>query len=177
MNTQMNSRTDQASGSALVASLQAIVQKLNAIPYSVIALIARAATFSVFFRSGTQKLSDWNSTLLLFQNEYHVPVLPPNIAAYMAASLELGASTLVLVGLCTRVSVTALLGMTAVSLTISAVYLAGGLVDRPGQVLGGLVRRIYLDGIRAKGDGTGVRVVAESPAVRLKPRDLRRGVP
>jgi putative oxidoreductase len=114
MNTQMNSRTDQASGSALVTSLQAIVQKLNAIPYSVIALIARAATFSVFFRSGTQKLSDWNSTLLLFQNEYHVPVLPPNIAAYMAASLELGASTLVLIGLCTRVSVTALLGMTAV---------------------------------------------------------------
>jgi putative oxidoreductase len=114
MNTQMNSRTDQASGSSLVAALQAIVQRLNAIPYSVIALIARAATFSVFFRSGTQKLSDWNSTLLLFQNEYHVPVLPPNIAAYMAASLELGASTLVLIGLCTRVSVTALLGMTTV---------------------------------------------------------------
>ena len=114
MNIPMNSRTDQASGSSLGASLQAIVQKLNAFPYSVIALIARAATFSVFFRSGTQKLSDWNSTLLLFQNEYHVPVLPPNIAAYMAASLELGASTLVLIGLCTRVSVTALLGMTAV---------------------------------------------------------------
>jgi putative oxidoreductase len=114
MNTETNTRTDQASGSSWVASLQAIVQKLNAIPYSVIALIARAATFSVFFRSGTQKLSDWNSTLLLFQNEYHVPVLPPNIAAYIAASLELGASTLVLIGLCTRVSVTALLGMTAV---------------------------------------------------------------
>ncbi len=40
---------------------------LNAIPYSVIALIARAATFSVFFRSGTQKLSDWNATLMLFE--------------------------------------------------------------------------------------------------------------
>jgi putative oxidoreductase len=91
-----------------------LVARLDAIPYSVIALIARAATFSVFFRSGMQKLSDWNSTLLLFQNEYHVPVLPPNIAAYMAASLELGGSTLVLIGLFTRVSVTALLGMTAV---------------------------------------------------------------
>ena len=90
------------------------MQKLNAIPYSVIALIARAATFSVFFRSGTQKLSDWNATLMLFQNEYHVPVLPPNVAAYLAASLELGGSTLVLIGLCTRASVTALLGMTAV---------------------------------------------------------------
>ena len=64
---------------------------LEAIPYSVIALLARIATFSVFLRSGLQKLSDWNSTLLLFQNEYHVPVLPPNVAAYMAAGLESGA--------------------------------------------------------------------------------------
>ena len=114
MNTQLGSRTSPTSGSTLVALLQAIVRRLNAIPYSVIALIARAATFSVFFRSGTQKLSDWNATLQLFQNEYHVPVLPPSLAAYMAASLELGASTLVLVGLFTRAGVTALLGMTAV---------------------------------------------------------------
>src|ERR1700722_9522170 len=90
------------------------LELLDSIPYSVIALIARAATFSVFFRSGTQKLSDWNSTLMLFQNEYHVPVLPPNPAAYMAPSLELGGSTLVLIGLFTRASVTALLGMTTV---------------------------------------------------------------
>ena len=87
---------------------------LNAIPYSVIALIARAATFSVFFRSGTQKLSDWSATLMLFENEYHVPVLPPHIAAYMAASMELGGSILVLVGLATRLSVLALLGMVLV---------------------------------------------------------------
>ena len=100
-----------SSGTTLV---QTIVQKLNAIPYSAIALIARAATFSVFFRSGTQKLSDWSATLMLFQNEYHVPILPPNLAAYLAASLELGGSTLVLVGLFTRASVTALLGMTTV---------------------------------------------------------------
>jgi putative oxidoreductase len=84
---------------------------LNAIPYSVIALIARAATFSVFFRSGMQKLSDWNSTLLLFENEYHVPVLPPHFAAYIAAGLELGASVLILIGLATRLSALALLGM------------------------------------------------------------------
>jgi putative oxidoreductase len=114
MTTQMDSQMNAATGSGGVALLQGIVAKLNAIPYSVIALIARAATFSVFFRSGTQKLSDWNSTLLLFQNEYHVPVLPPNIAAYMAASLELGGSTLVLIGLFTRAGVTALLGMTTV---------------------------------------------------------------
>jgi putative oxidoreductase len=90
------------------------IRALNAIPYSVIALIARAATFSVFWRSGTQKLSDWNSTLLLFENEYHVPILPPHFAAYMSASLELGGATLVLVGLFTRLTVLALLGMVLV---------------------------------------------------------------
>jgi len=87
---------------------------LNAIPYSAIALIARAATFSVFFRSGTQKLSDWSATLMLFENEYHVPVLPPHVAAYMAAGMELGGSILILLGLATRLSVLALLGMVLV---------------------------------------------------------------
>ena len=110
----MNLAPAAAAASSGTTLVQTIVQKLNAIPYSAIALIARAATFSVFFRSGTQKLSDWSSTLLLFQNEYHVPILAPNVAAYLAASLELGGSTLVLIGLFTRASVTALLGMTAV---------------------------------------------------------------
>jgi putative oxidoreductase len=93
--------------------IRAGIGALNAVPYDVIALIARAATFSVFIRSGTQKLSDWSSTLLLFQNEYHTPVLPPVVAAYAATALELGCSSLILVGLLTRVSTLLLLGMTA----------------------------------------------------------------
>ncbi len=92
--------------------IRAGIGALDAVPYDVIALIARAATFSVFIRSGTQKLSDWSSTLLLFQNEYHTPVLPPVVAAYMATTLELGCSSLILVGLLTRVSTLLLLGMT-----------------------------------------------------------------
>jgi putative oxidoreductase len=114
MNTRMNPALNRASAPSNDSVPRRIVQKLDAIPYSLIALIARAATFSVFFRSGALKLSDWNSTLMLFRNEYHVPLLPPDIAAYLAAGLELGASTLVLVGLLARVSVAALLGMTAV---------------------------------------------------------------
>lgn len=86
---------------------------LDATPYDVIALICRAATFSVFWRSGTQKLSDWSATLALFQNEYHTPLLPPDVAAYTAAALELGCSSLILVGLLTRMSTLLLLGMTA----------------------------------------------------------------
>jgi putative oxidoreductase len=100
--------------SPLTRILRAGVAGLDAVPYDVIALVARAATFSVFIRSGTQKLSDWNSTLLLFQNEYHVPVLPPVFAAYMATTMELGCSSLILAGLVTRVSTLLLLGMTLV---------------------------------------------------------------
>ena len=88
------------------------IAALNAIPEDVLSLIARAATFSVFWRSGTQKLSDWSATLALFQNEYHTPVLPPVVAAYAATTLEIGCSSLILVGLMTRVSTLLLLGMT-----------------------------------------------------------------
>jgi putative oxidoreductase len=87
---------------------------LNSIPYSLVALIARLATFSVFFRSGTQKLADWQSTLLLFEHEYHVPVIPPLFAAYLAAGLELSCSVLVLAGLLTRVAALLLLGLVLV---------------------------------------------------------------
>ncbi len=97
----------------LAKPVRAAVAALNAAPYDVLALIARAATFSVFWRSGTQKLSDWSSTLALFQNEYHTPILPPVVAAYAATTLEIGCSSLVLVGLMTRVSTLLLLGMTA----------------------------------------------------------------
>lgn len=51
---------------------------------------------------------------MLFENEYHVPVLPPHVAAYMAAGLELSGSILILMGLATRLSVLALLGMVLV---------------------------------------------------------------
>jgi putative oxidoreductase len=99
---------------SLAKPISAAIGALNAVPYDVIALICRAATFSVFIRSGTQKLLDWNSTLLLFQNEYHTPVLPPDVAAYTATTLEIGCSSLILAGLLTRVSTFLLLGMVAV---------------------------------------------------------------
>ncbi len=93
---------------------QRLLGALNKIPYSVLVLFARAATFSVFIHSGLQKLSDWNATLQLFHDEYRVPILPPDIAAYMAASMELGLSSLVLIGLFARVSALGLLSMVSV---------------------------------------------------------------
>ena len=90
------------------------INRLNQIPYSLLALVARAATFSVFWRAGSQKLDDWNATLGLFETEYHVPILPPHVAAVMALCMELSGSTLILLGLGTRAAALMLLGMVSV---------------------------------------------------------------
>ncbi len=62
------------------------------------ALAVRLYLFRVFFVSGLLKLRDWGSTLYLFANEYHVPVLPPAVAAVMGAGGELIFSVLLLLG-------------------------------------------------------------------------------
>jgi putative oxidoreductase len=94
--------------------LSTLRRKLEAIPYSLLALVARIAVFVVFYRSGSVKLDDWAGTLTLFTEEYKVPVLPPQVAAYLATGMELGGSFLVLAGLCTRPVTFLLLGMVAV---------------------------------------------------------------
>lgn len=54
---------------------------------------------NVFFKSGLTKVSNWDSTLYLFSDVYHVPLLSPEVAATMAASAELGLSALLVFGL------------------------------------------------------------------------------
>jgi len=97
--------------SGLVARVIALLER---IPYSLLALLARCAGASVFWHSGSVKLDDWQGTLRLFEDEYKVPLIAPHIAAYMAAGMELGGSVLLLVGLATRATAIAYLGMIAV---------------------------------------------------------------
>ncbi|MGA9853657.1 MAG: DoxX family protein [Gammaproteobacteria bacterium] len=42
-----------------------------------------------FFRAGLVKIADMQSTISLFQNIYHVPLLPPVAAAYIGTAVEL----------------------------------------------------------------------------------------
>jgi putative oxidoreductase len=56
----------------------------------------------VFFRSGWLKISNWDTTLILFENEYHVPLLSPHVAAVMGTMGELGLSVLLALGLAGR---------------------------------------------------------------------------
>jgi putative oxidoreductase len=68
----------------------------------------------VFWNSGTTKLASWDTTLQLFTDEYRLPLLPPELAAYMAASIELTTPVLLVLGLLTRPAAFVLLGMTSV---------------------------------------------------------------
>jgi putative oxidoreductase len=86
------------------------------IPGDLIAIAARIGIATTFLRSGLQKLDGWNNgnTLALFTDEYKLPVIPPEIAAYMATALELSMPVLILSGFLTRFAALALLGMTLV---------------------------------------------------------------
>jgi putative oxidoreductase len=87
------------------------------IPYSVIALVARFAAASVFWRSGRTKVSGWSlreETFVLFREEYKVPLLPPDLAAYLATTAEHVFPILLVVGFASRLSALGLFGMTMV---------------------------------------------------------------
>lgn len=87
---------------------------LDAIPYALLAIPLRLAVATVFWNSGTTKLANWDAALQLFAEEYQVPVLPPELAATVAASIELSTPVLLVLGLLTRPAAAVLLGMTAV---------------------------------------------------------------
>lgn len=67
------------------------------------AWLARAYAAQVFFLSGLTKLRDWGITLALFQDDYKVPLLPPELAAVMGTAGELALPVLLLLGLGGRV--------------------------------------------------------------------------
>jgi len=73
----------------------------------------------VFFRSGLLKIGNWSGTLYLFSNEYHVPLLPPEVAAVVGAFGELAFPPLLALGLATRF---AALSMTFVNIVAVASY-------------------------------------------------------
>ncbi len=88
------------------------------IGHALLALTARVAIAAIFFLSGRTKvegvLDVTEGAYTLFREEYKVPLVPPEIAAHLAAYAEHLFPVLLVLGLCTRLSALALLGMTAV---------------------------------------------------------------
>ncbi len=87
------------------------------IPYSLVALVSRIAVASVFWRSGRTKVNGFSireETFFLFSEEYKVPLLPPDLAAYLSTIAEHVFPVLLVVELATRLSALGLFGMTLV---------------------------------------------------------------
>ena len=112
MNSTLATTAPTAPGLAVrIANLVRIFER---VPYSLLAIPLRLAVATVFWNSGTTKLADWNATLQLFEDEYKVPLLPPDIAAYIGASIELSTPILLVLGFMTRPAAFVLLGMTTI---------------------------------------------------------------
>lgn len=117
--------------SSMSRLIDAAIGVFERIPHSLIAFIARFSIAAVFWNSGQTKVQGFvvnlvagefklgwpslsDSALALFQDEYKLPFIPPEFAAPMAATAEHLFPLLILIGLGTRFSALALLGMTLV---------------------------------------------------------------
>jgi putative oxidoreductase len=90
---------------------------LDKIPNSLISLAARIFPAAVFWRSGQTKVEGFHvtdSAIALFRDEYKLPWIDPALAANIAAFSEHFFPALLVIGLASRLSALALLGMTAV---------------------------------------------------------------
>ncbi len=120
-----------ADTSPLARRVTSAISLLERIPHSLIAFIARFSIAAVFWASGQTKVQGFvvniitgevhlgwprlsDSVVALFRDEYKLPLVPPEIAAPMAATAEHLFPLLLLIGLGTRFSALALLGMTLV---------------------------------------------------------------
>jgi len=93
-----------------------VIQRL--LPDALLLLVARVAIAAVFFLSGRTKVTGFlelkPSTYTLFRSEYALPLIPPDWAAHLATYAEHLFPLLLVLGLLTRPSAAALLGMTLV---------------------------------------------------------------
>lgn len=88
------------------------------LPQSLLLLVQRLGVAAIFFFSARTKVEGWftisEGTFELFRTDYALPLIPPDIAAVAATISEHVFSILLVFGLFTRLSATALLGMTLV---------------------------------------------------------------
>ena len=78
-------------------------------------LSVRLYLAQIFWKGGMVKLASWMSTVMLFTMVYDVPVLPPELAAYLATAVELGGSFLLAIGLAGRWAALSLFGLNIVA--------------------------------------------------------------
>jgi len=81
----------------------------------VLDFIIRLDVANAFFKSGLTKIESWDKTVFLFQEEYHVPILPPEVAAFLGTFGELVFPVLLVLGLGGRFAALSLFVVNAVA--------------------------------------------------------------
>ncbi len=95
----------------------------------------------VFFKSGLVKIQSWDTTIMLFDYEYNVPLLSPQLAAWTGTAAELFLPVLVALGIASRLSALALFAFNAVAVYAYASFLFGaeGAAGLQQHILWGLM--------------------------------------
>ena len=109
--SQMSTAVSSSSGASV--RVDRARKWLESVPYSALAIPLRLAVATIFWNSALTKLANWETAVSLFIDEYKVPVIPPELAAYMAVSIEITTPVLLVLGLLTRPAASVLLAMTA----------------------------------------------------------------
>ncbi|MCB1476214.1 MAG: DoxX family protein [Rhodobiaceae bacterium] len=148
-----------ATRGGIAAVLAKAVTMADAVPQWPLQLLARLVIALVFWQSGRTKVDGFmlkDSTFFLFQDEFRLPFIPPVPAAYMATIAEHVFPVLLVIGLASRLSAAALLGMTLVIQTfvypdayvthgLWAVALLYIILNGPGRLsLDHLIRRRHM---------------------------------
>ena len=125
----MNTQKMPVNGGFIPRLFQQVMDALKCIPNTLVAFVARFSIAAVFWKSGQTKIQGFavdivngeftlgwprlsDSAVNLFRDEYHLPFIPPEIAAPLAAFAEHIFPIMILLGLATRLSALGLLGMT-----------------------------------------------------------------
>lgn len=131
MNTQTDTLRSPAVADAglLPRLIRQFITVCTRLPNTLLAFVARFSIAAVFWKSGQTKVQGFeidivnrqftlgwprlsDSVVDLFRDEYRLPLVPPEIAATMAAFAEHLLPVLILLGIATRLSALGLLGMT-----------------------------------------------------------------
>src|SRR5215813_7820108 len=89
-------------------------ERLERFPFSILQLGLRVGVGMVFFKAGLLKYNSFEFAVKLFEDEYKVPILAPAVAARLAMFNELTTSTMLFLGLATRLVTLPLFGMISV---------------------------------------------------------------
>lgn len=104
-------RADARLAAGLAGRVRAVTMWLERVPMAVLLLAIRVGVGMVFFKAGLLKYRSWEFTVLLFRDEYKVPLLPPEVAARTAMTFELTLPILLFLGFGARLATLPLLGM------------------------------------------------------------------